>query len=242
MDDEALYNIGFSKNEAKIYRALIELGPSLLGNICGKTKIHRRNVYDSLEMLKDKGFVSATLINNRNVFEAVDPQRLIDIIDERKQELLESMNELLSRRKISTSKVYVYTGLAGRKLMFEEKLKQKGEQYVLGAHFPSPQSKRFVDQYHHRRAIKKIKLKMLFSSSEVEAAKLFSKYKLVQARILPKQSNSPIAINIYGTKTALLLGSASLEPITIIIDDISLAKEMVSYFNMLWAISKPVVS
>ena len=48
MNDEALRNIGFSKNEAKIYRALIELGPSMIGIICGKIKVHRRNVYDSL--------------------------------------------------------------------------------------------------------------------------------------------------------------------------------------------------
>ena len=126
--------------------------------------------------------------------------------------------------------------------MFEEKLKQKGVQYVLGAHMPSPQSKRFVDLYHHRRAQNKIKLKMLFSPLEKEAAKLFSTYKLVQARILPKQRTSPIAINIYGTKTALLLGSASLEPLTIIIDDAGLARDMISYFNMLWTISTPVVS
>ncbi len=124
--------------------------------------------------------------------------------------------------------------------MFEEKLKQKGEQYVLGAHMPSPQSKRFVDIYHHRRVQQKINLKMLFSPNEKEAAKLFQKYKFVQARILPKSNTSPIAINIYGTKTALLLGSASLEPITIIVDDKGLAQDMTSYFKMLWSISKPL--
>ena len=240
MNDEALRNIGFSKNEAKIYRALIELGPSMIGIICGKIKVHRRNVYDSLEMLKDKGLVSATIINNRIIYEAVDPHQLIKIIEERNEELIHSMNDLLSKRKSSQSIVHVYTGQAGRKIMFAEKLKQKGEQYVLGAHIPSPQSKRFVDIYHHHRVQKKINLKMLFSPNEKEAAYMFQKYKLLQVRILPRFNTSPIAINIYRNKTALLLGSASLEPITIIIDDKGLANDMTSYFKMLWSISKPL--
>lgn len=242
MSEEALLDVGFSKNEAKIYRALVELGPSMLGTICGKTKIHRRNVYDCLEMLKEKGFICATIINNRNVFEAIDPQRLMEMIEQRNHKLLEEMNTLLSRKNNTHSSVKVYTGQAGRKVMFEEKLKEKGEQYVLGAHNPSPQSRRFVDLYHHHRAEKGIRLKMLFSQNESAAARLFSTYKLVQARLLPKQNSSPIAINIYGTKTALLLGSSSLEPLTIIINDVSLAKDMTSYFNLLWQISKPLVS
>ena len=64
MIKEILKSIGLSKNEIKIYIALLELGPCLMGKICGKTKIHRRNVYDSIEMLKEKGFISSTIINN----------------------------------------------------------------------------------------------------------------------------------------------------------------------------------
>ena len=81
---------------------------------------------------------------------------------------------------------------------------------------------------------------MLFSPNEKEAAYMFQKYKLLQVRILPRFNTSPIAINIYRNKTALLLGSASLEPITIIIDDKGLANDMTSYFKMLWSISKPL--
>ena len=39
MNEEIFTSIGLSKNETKIYLALLELGPSLMGQICGKTKI-----------------------------------------------------------------------------------------------------------------------------------------------------------------------------------------------------------
>ena len=98
MIEQCLREIGLSKNETKIYLALLELGPALMGQICGKTKIHRRNVYDSIEMLKDKGFVSSTTINNRNVFEAVNPQRILEILEEKKTNIKSILPELLVRQ------------------------------------------------------------------------------------------------------------------------------------------------
>jgi sugar-specific transcriptional regulator TrmB len=240
MIEEALRSIGLSKNEIKIYLALLELGPSLMGGICGKTKIHRRNVYDSIEMLKDKGFVSSTVINNRNVFEAVNPKRILDILDEKKTDIQSILPQLLSNQNKKQSLVRVYTGLNGRKVIFEDKLNYKEEQYVLGAHEPSKRRSLFIENYHKRRIMKKIPLKMLFINNAKDAAKKFSKYKFVQARLLPNKLSSPIAINIYGNKTAILLGSQTLEPITILIEDKGLAEDFKTYFKMLWNISKQI--
>jgi HTH-type transcriptional regulator, sugar sensing transcriptional regulator len=238
MLENHLMEIGLSKNEAKIYLALLELGPSLMGQLCGKTKIHRRNVYDSIERLKEKGFASSTIINNRNVFEAVNPQRIIEMVDERKTEIEMMLPRLLSRQNKKTVTVRVYTGTRGRKVIFEDKLKCKEMQYVLGAHEPSEKISPYILNYHKRRIREKIPLKMLFTSNEAEAAKRFKKFKLISAKILPAEFSSPIAINIYGNKTAILLGSETLEPTSVLIEDEGLADDFRSYFNLLWNISK----
>jgi HTH-type transcriptional regulator, sugar sensing transcriptional regulator len=238
MNEELFENIGLSKNETKIYLALLELGPSLMGQICGKTKIHRRNVYDSIEMLKDKGFVSSTIINNRNVFEAVNPKRIIDILDEKKMDLEKILPLLMSRQNTKQSVVKVYLGTAGRKIIFEDKLNYIEEQYVLGAHNPSGKISTYIENYHLRRIKKKIPLKMLFIHEDVDAAKTFGKYKFVKAKLLPKGFGSPIAINIYGNKVAILLGSGSLEQISILIEDEDLSHDFKNYFSMLWKMTK----
>ncbi|MFH1915904.1 MAG: helix-turn-helix domain-containing protein [Nanoarchaeota archaeon] len=240
MIKEILKSIGLSQNEIKIYISLLELGPSLMGQVCGKTKIHRRNVYDSIEMLKDKGFVSSTIINNRNVFEAVNPERILDILDEKRTSIEEILPQLLGKQNQKQTFVKVYTGLNGRKIIFEDKLKHIEEQYVLGAHKPSGKISPYLENYHNRRIRKKIPTKMLFINQDKETAKKFEQYKYIEAKLLPNKFSSPIAINIYGKKTAILLGSDTTEPITILIEDEGLSNDFRMYFNMLWKISKSI--
>ena len=113
MIQETLHSIGLAKNEIKIYLVLLEDGPSLIGHVCAKTKIHRRNVYDSIEMLKDKGFISSTIVDNKSVFEAVNPKRIMDILDEKKTDFKSILSNLLFSRNKKQPSVKVYTGLNG---------------------------------------------------------------------------------------------------------------------------------
>lgn len=239
MIQEILREIGLSKNEAKIYQMLLEFGPSLVGEISVRAKIHRRNIYDSIERLKEKGFVSWTIKNNRKYFEAVSPQRVLDIFEDRKEKISAIIPQLMNRQKSDSQIVKVYTGREGRKIIFDDKLKHGGEQLVLGAHEPTGRAKS-NEIYHKRRIAKKIPLKMLFPASEADAAKKFSKLKYISARILPKPlSGSPIAINIYGNKVAFLTKSED-QPLSVLIEDGNLADDFRNYFFVLWKISDKV--
>jgi len=48
---EKLKEAGLTENESKIYLALLEIGPANAGLISRKSGLHRRVVYDSLDML-----------------------------------------------------------------------------------------------------------------------------------------------------------------------------------------------
>ncbi len=237
MIQEFLRDVGLSKNEAKIYQMLLESGPSPVGEISARTKIHRRNIYDSMERLKEKGFVSWTIKNNRKYFEAVNPQRVLDIFEDRKEKISAIIPRLVNRQKSDSQIVKVYTGREGRKIIFDDKLKEKSEQLVLGAREPSKGTFIQKDIYHKMRIARKIPLKMLFPLNEMEAAKKFSKLKYVSVRILPKPlRDSPIAINIYGNKVAFLTKSEE-QPLSILIEDKNLADDFRNYFFALWKIS-----
>ncbi len=235
---EYLEEIGLSKNEAKIYQMLLESGPSLVGKISSNTKIHRRNVYDSIEKLKEKGFISWTIKNNRKYFEAVDPGRILDIFEEKKEKL-KIIIPRLKKQKLEKLNIRVYTGNEGRKIIFNDKLKHKSEQLVLGAHEPSKTRLRSRKLYHKRRIAKKIPLKMLFPPDKIEVAKQFSILKYIKVRILPKiLSNSPMTINVYGNKVAFLAGSEKQSSLSILIEDKNLSEDFRNYFYAIWNVSK----
>ena len=234
-----LREIGLSKNEAKIYQMLLESGPSLVGEISMKTKIHRRNVYDSIEKLKEMGFASWTLKNNRKYFEAVDPKRIIDILNEKKEKV-KSIIPQIKMRDRKEQNVRVYTGSEGRKIIFDDKLNYRSEQLILGAHQPASRMS-YINLYHKKRIAKKIHLKMLYPPNELDAAKCFSKLKYVKVRILPKiLSETPIAINIYGEKVAFLLyDSEKHSNLSILVEDKNLSEDFRKYFYtyIIWFIS-----
>ncbi len=235
-----LREIGLSKNESKIYQMLSETGSSLVGEISSKTKIHRRNVYDSIEKLKEKGFVSWTIKNNRKYFEAVGLERILDVFEEKKEKIRLIIPKMMKKGKPLEQNVKIYTGKEGRKIIFNDKLRYGGEQLVLGAHEPSSRISKYVKLYHQKRILKKIVLKMLYPPNEIKAARYFSKLKYVKVKILPKLlSNYPVAINIYGNNIAFMLDDAEKQShLSILIEDENLSEDFKKYFYYLWNISK----
>jgi len=60
--EEMLRDLGLSLNESKIYEALLSIGESSVQQISLKSHVHRRNVYDSLNKLMDKGLASEVFV------------------------------------------------------------------------------------------------------------------------------------------------------------------------------------
>ena len=101
MELERLKQVGLTNNEALVYRALLEFGPSLAGQISRKAGLHRRTVYDTTEMLIKKGLLGYILKNNRRVFEAVSPKRFLEILEEKENQI----NEIPNKIKISENNI-----------------------------------------------------------------------------------------------------------------------------------------
>jgi sugar-specific transcriptional regulator TrmB len=65
MDQKFLEEAGLTPIEVRIYLVLLEKGSIRAGEITRHTGIHRRNVYDAIERLVQKGLVSYIKTNNR---------------------------------------------------------------------------------------------------------------------------------------------------------------------------------
>jgi len=230
-----LRNAGLTENESKVYQALLEIGPSLAGQISRKSGLHRRTVYDVTEMLIKKGLVGYILKNNRRLFEASNPRKFLDILDEKKSTFevaLPQMMELYgsTREKQETN---FYKGKAGLKTVFEDQLQEGKEILILGA---SPKAYDILQFYFKwfdkKRKSKKIKTKIIFNGRDKKLA-----IPLSEVRYLPDKYASPLAVNVYGDKVAIIMWKED-DPFAILIKDAEVADGYRKYFELTWKVAR----
>src|SRR3989344_282919 len=94
MDTNLLEQLGLEKSEIKVYVTLLELGLSTTGLIVKRSGVPSSRIYDVLESLIDKGLVSYAIIKNTKHFKSANPERLYELIDEKRKILSEKENEL----------------------------------------------------------------------------------------------------------------------------------------------------
>jgi len=230
---EELKELGLTENESELYLALIDLGPSLAGQISRKTGLHRRTVYDTTERLIKKGLVGYILKNNRRLFQASNPDRLMEMIEEKHNLILPIVNEL--KEKFSKTKTKeetnFYKGKEGLKNIFEDQLNAK-EILILGA---SPKAydilQFYFKWYDKKRKSKKIKARIIATNRKI------SKIPLAEIRYLPQKYQNPVAVNIYEDKTAIILWAK--DPIAIVIKNREITEGYKNYFELMWKIAKP---
>ena len=90
MNTKALEKI-LTKNEIKVYLALLELGTTTTGTLARKSELHTSRVYESLSKLIEKGLVSFVIKSNRKHFSASNPEELLDVLDRHKKEVKEDL-------------------------------------------------------------------------------------------------------------------------------------------------------
>jgi sugar-specific transcriptional regulator TrmB len=235
MNINNLQEMGLTKNEALVYRALLELGPSLAGQIARKTGMHRRSVYDTTEMLIQKGLIGYILRNNRRLFEANNPQRFLDLVKEKEEIANSFMGEMMAlygktKEKQETN---FYKGKQGLKFVFEEQIAEGKEILIIGA---SPLANEILQFYFHwfdkRRAEKRIKTRIIFNKIDKKI-----RIPLSEIRYMPKKYTSPLAVNIYGSKVVLIMWSKD-NPFAIVIKQKEIADGYRNYFEMMWKVAR----
>jgi HTH-type transcriptional regulator, sugar sensing transcriptional regulator len=227
---------GLTNTEAKIYLALLNLGPSTATTIAQKASIHRRSAYDTTSRLIKKGLIGYITKNNRKYFEAVDPERLKELIKEKEQAFNEILPQLKAKYQTTIEKqeTIFFKGKNGLKNIFEDQLATKQEILILGA---SPLAQVVLKYHFHwfnkRRETKKIPIKLLYNILHRKKRNL----KYSKIKYLPKSFQNPAAMNIYGDKVAIIHWSKE-RPFAILIHDKEVAQGYRNYFNGLWTIAK----
>ena len=235
-----LTELGLSQNEAKVYLALLKLGTSTTGPLIKESGLYRVILYDTLEKLIQRGLVTFSLKKNRRNFEAEDPNKLIELVEQRVRTAREAAAELikLCQPKPAAEGAYVYEGWAGIKAAQENyfRIMQKrshGQYLMIGA---SKQLHRrlddFFNSFHQRRAKLGVSAKLLFNENNREYGELKLKYKPVVVRYLPRHFVTPSWISTY--HDLVLIGFVSDHPMAFVIVNKAVADGYRQYFDYMW--------
>lgn len=241
MDITQLKSAGLTENEAKIYSRLLETGTVSVGIISKKIGLHRRVIYDSLDRLIEKGLVGYIIQNGKRIFSASNPNKLLEIIKNKENEinnLMPSMLEIFeSTKEKQKEDTLFFKGKEGIKSVFEDQVNNPNVKEILIIS-PYPLAYDLFPFYFKwfdkKRQERKIKSRIIFQKIKYEKIK---RIPLANVRFLPKEFASPMALNIYANKVAILLLSKE-KPLAIVISQEEIAKGYKNYFELLWKIAK----
>jgi sugar-specific transcriptional regulator TrmB len=232
---EELHQAGLTENESKVYVTLLELGPSHAGLISRKSGLHRRVVYDTIEMLIQKGLIGYIIKNNVKLFQASNPERILELLEEKEQYVNEIMPQMLSLFSKTKEKeeTNFYKGKNGLKTVFEEQLAVGKEILILGASPLAYEILQFYFKWFDKRRVEnRIKARIIFNKTERKPRIPYS-----EIRFLPEKYSSPLAVNIYGDKVAIILWSKE-KPFAVVITQKEIADGYRKHFELMWKIAK----
>src|SRR3989344_3084998 len=89
-----LKNIGLGDKAAKVYLAMLELGPASVLEIAAKASVNRPTTYLQIEELKKKGLVSTQKKGKKDLYIAESPDQLEAVVA-REKKLFESKSDVI---------------------------------------------------------------------------------------------------------------------------------------------------
>lgn len=254
MKDE-LKSLGLTDGEIKVYIALLKLGESTNSPIARYSGMQSSSVYYCLNSLIEKGFVTYVLKGNRKHFQAVRPENIPQILEERKKELEEQQNSInkiipklkeLSNNLKEKTTAEVYEGFKGFQMIFRDILRElkSGESYqafVIEQAIIKSKELELIFTKHNKELKKKgIKLYLLADEKmrpifEKTYGKRFLKS---YQEIRYTEQKTPIGITIYKDFVVTHIQEDN-KPIAIKIKNKKLSDSYRNYFDFVWKLAKP---
>jgi sugar-specific transcriptional regulator TrmB len=244
MYQEIFENLGLSPNEAKIYESLIGKGESSVSKISVSAQIHRRNAYDAIHRLIDKGLIFEIYSPTETLYNAVDPDKLVELYAEKEQKLKNILPDLKKKftQRIAPEETYIYRSYEGLKNIWRDILRIGAHVYTLGAkgqwYDPRLETSRMAFFKEANR--KKIKFIQLFDYEVKTRLPNFPKQfeGKLQYRFLPKEYSTNSTTNIFGdyvvTYTGVSLGKISESTVFFILHSKDLAESYRTWFWYMW--------
>lgn len=256
---DILKKIGFEETEAKVYLALLELGPSTATEIARKSGISRTLAYHALEKLGWFGLVNRASGRSKKMqFVAEHPKNLLQFVKDKKnawerrlEEMKRDLPKFLDLYKIAEKPtVRFQEGTEGAKNIYWETLESKAE--ILSVldlkawYTPEFNLYKWGKEYIRERSRLKIPLRALILDTKeghdwmenYEGSYKYTKYRWIKPEQVPTIKDLGGEINIYENKVMMALFKRPV-PIGIMIESSVLANILKAIFELAWQVGIP---
>jgi len=244
--ENALISIGLSKNEARSYLALLELGKGTVSEITRKANLNRTTGYDVLDGLVHRGLASVSGKEPKQEYVAESPDKIEALLKHQLKETEEHLSEIKSvipelkslHNVAGRPRVRFYEGMEGMIEVYNDTLTShepiRAYATVDDMHRALPN---YFPEYYKKRAGKGIAIRAIVPKTEIGKERAsHDKEEMRETALIPpdKYYFSP-EINIYDNKVMI---ASWREKLGIIIESAEIADAMKKIYELAWAEAK----
>src|SRR3989344_6518288 len=235
---ELIKSLGLSEAEIAVYLATLELGQANVQEISRKSGVKRTSIYNFIDSLKERQFLSEIKKGKRRLYSAANPASLLQLEKSRLSSLEQLIPSLLAINNSGGNKpkVTYHEGIEGMQEIYNQMLHDKHVIYVwedLDRMF-SVMPKGFTTNYPIERTAKKIPVRAINRDSKFSrewTAANNEKY-MRESRFVSSDEFGT-DIEIFGNKVALFSLRKDF-PFGVLIEDASLARTLKIVWQELW--------
>jgi len=232
-----LRDFGFSKKEADIYLAVLELGEAQISDIAKKAKLPRTSCYEIIKTLISRQMISYFVKKRTRLYVAEDPKKIASFFEHRAEVFKEILPRLLahSGRAGARPIIRFYEGEAGLRTILDEIIDEKRNfDAITSVEDAHALLSGDFDEFIENRKKHFLHVRLLTDRSEQsEALREKDGEELRETRFVPVEYNFKTANWIFGEKVALL-SMQKEHSIGIVIADEAIADTFRMYFELLW--------
>lgn len=215
-----------------------------MSSLAVTAKVHRRNAYDALERLIDKGLCFQIFSGAENTYGAVNPDNLRLLLEEKRNQLEVVLPELNRKfvTRIAHEEAYIYRGIEGQKNIWKQLLASGEDSYFIGAKsaWSDPRLADGRVEFFKEANKKSIAFIQLFAHELKEKRPNFIKEfpGKLRYRFLPKEYPTDSAIQIFGdyvvTYHGLFIDALADDVVFFVIRSRQLADDYRTWFTYMW--------
>ena len=247
MDINELVGFGITKTEAKVYLELVKLGKTTIGSLIKRTALHRGTVYNSINNLIKKGFVSFVdkdrvrnyRISGEKIFGSIIEDKNLELksTKEKIQRFIHEVNK--AKEEGNDNEISVYHGIEAFKSLFLEiydECKKGNIEYLFQGKGGEMVKVTGIGFYKYSQKLKrelKVKCRIILDKDSMK----IPYYVHAETKYLDVERLSPVNFWVYG-KFILIVLYGTRPLMSIKIKSMSLADAFRASFENLWNVAE----
>ncbi len=234
--EEILGQFGLNTREIQLYLALLREQTSTPNKLAQITGINRTTVYLDLDSLKQQGLVTSYIKHAKKHYQATDPKKLLEILEEKKQNVRSILPQLENLYAPRTDLyVELFEGKQGIKKIYEDIVEKKDSVLVLGATGKSYDVLLYYYPHLIQKAIQaNIQERCIANYTAQEAMKKHPE-NFVSVKFLPQGNEAHVTTIIYADKVAHLCLQED-KIYAVLIREQYLNNTYRAHFELLWSL------